>query len=181
MTNQKDYKQIVIFLAKFVGIYLIGNILYGLFIEYYYPGPDPITLWTSRNVAFILKLLQEPIFLFTETASPYVSFLRGSASVIRVFEGCNGINVAIVYIAFLFAFKGSLKQTLVFLLLGLLVIYVSNLVRVSLLYGVAIRFPSTLYFFHKYLFTGILYLVVFILWYLWIRQIKSREQRTTAA
>jgi exosortase family protein XrtF len=172
---QNSYKGVIAFLVKFIGIYLFGNVCYGLFIEYYSPAPDPITTWVSHHVAGLLNRMGENITLIGDNRSPYLSFMQDSRSVIRVFEGCNGINVMIVYISFLIAFKGSLKQTILYLLIGLITIYLINLGRVGLLFEVARHYPAQLYFFHKYFFTALLYIVVFALWYFWVKQIKTGE------
>jgi hypothetical protein len=50
---------------------------------------------------------------------------------------------------------------------------VINLLRILLLYEVALHFPENLYFFHKFFFTGIIYLLVFILWYFWVNEVKK--------
>jgi exosortase/archaeosortase family protein len=78
----------------------------------------------------------------------------------------------IVFVSFMAAFRGKLKSTLIFSLGGLIVIYLMNLVRVALLYGIEIYWPRYLYFFHKYLFTGGIYAVVFWLWFLWAKKVK---------
>jgi len=169
-TAQNSYRGVIIFLVKFIGIYLVGNVSYGLFIEYYAPSPDPVTYFISENVVALLNLFDESITISSSKASPYVSFVKENKTIINVFEGCNGLNVMIVYFSFLVAFKGKIKQTLVFACLGLVIIYVMNLFRVGALYEVALHFPAQLYFFHKYFFTALLYLAVFILWYFWVKQ-----------
>jgi len=69
-------------------------------------------------------------------------------------EGCNAINVSVLFVAFLFAYKGSLKSTMIFALLGLLAIYIFNLLRVAGLFLVARFYPEQLYLMHKFVFTG---------------------------
>lgn len=169
------YKDVISFLIKFVGLYLILNVVYGIFIEYYRPEVDPFTWLVSVNVATLLAFFDDTISLKIYSGSPYIGFLKGTKIVIRAFEGCNGINVMIVFVAFLFAFKGPLKKTMLFLLIGLGIIHIMNLLRVSLLYEVALHIPAQLYFYHKYLFTGVLYLTVFVLWYFWVKQIRRIE------
>jgi exosortase/archaeosortase family protein len=51
---------------------------------------------------------------------------------------------------------------------GLIVIHIFNLGRISLLYFVAQRYEEYFYLFHKYFFTAIIYVVVFLLWALWV-------------
>jgi exosortase family protein XrtF len=175
-----QYKGVVRFLVTFIGLYLILNVVYGFFIEYYHPGVDPLTEIVSSQVTALLSVFDYNVSMNVIADSPFIPIVKNNKLVIRAFEGCNGINVMIVFLCFLFAFSGSLKRTIYYLLFGLFVIHAMNLLRVSLLYEVALHRPSQLYFFHKYLFTGILYLVVFVLWYFWVKQIKEIESGTSA-
>ena len=61
-----------------------------------------------------------------------------------------------------------------FIPLGLLVIHLVNLARISLLYFVSIRYPRYMYFAHKYFFTAVLYAAVFMLWVWWVRKYSVR-------
>jgi exosortase family protein XrtF len=90
------------------------------------------------------------------------------AAVLNFFEGCNGLNVMIVFLAFMAAFGGNRKNILWFIPLGLLIIYFANLARLTMLYYVAEYFQSYFYFVHKYLFTAVIYVIVFGLWTIWI-------------
>jgi exosortase/archaeosortase family protein len=53
--------------------------------------------------------------------------------------------------------------------LGVIIIHVVNLGRIIGLFFVVIYLPKALYFSHKYLFTTIIYAVVFVLWLIWLR------------
>jgi exosortase family protein XrtF len=79
----------------------------------------------------------------------------------------------IVFVSFIFAFTGPWKRSIVFVVGGTLVIYVMNLVRIVLLFEVAYYFPDQLFFFHKFLFTGFIYSVVFVMWFIWVRKFKA--------
>lgn len=173
-SSHHTYKETIAFLIKFIGIYVIANVFYGLAIEYYHPSPDPITKIVSQQVAAILNSFAETVSLTSESQSPYIRFITNGKTIIRAFEGCNGVNVMIVYLSFIIAFKGNLKSTILFLFIGLVIIHVMNLFRVGLLYEIALRFPNRLYFFHKYFFTALLYVIVFVLWYFWVKQTNKR-------
>ncbi|CAN5372949.1 hypothetical protein BH09BAC3_BH09BAC3_12900 [soil metagenome] len=177
----KEYKGVVVFLAKFLGLYLILNLAYGFFIEYYEPDSDPATRLITSHVVWLLSFVDSSVSSNETPGVYYITVQHSLKTVIRVFEGCNSLNVMIVYVSFLFAFTGPLKLVLRYLLFGIAVIYVMNLARVIVLYGVALYYPKNLYFFHKYFFTGILYAVVFVLWYIWIRKITKLESGNSTA
>ncbi len=170
-----DNKPAIIFLAIFLSVYIGLNTAYGFMIEYFLPSPDPFTILVTNNVSFFLSLFDPSIKTVISTTSNYVGVCNSNRTVISVFEGCNGINVMIVFLSFLLAFRGSLKLTLKFLTVGLVSIYLMNLIRVGLLYFVEIHFQQYLYFFHKFFFTGVIYAAVFGLWYYWVILVKRES------
>jgi exosortase family protein XrtF len=155
----------------------VANTLYGLYVEYFEPNADPITSVVTRHVALILSVFHDGVTIGS-TIRTHIPMFLNDDRIINVFEGCNGVNVMIVYVSFLVAFSGTWKKFLYFLLAGAAIIYVMNLVRVALLFEVALNFPNQLYFFHKFLFTGIIYAVVFVIWYFWIKSVRKNEHRT---
>lgn len=168
---QKNSKAIR-FLVVFIVLYLLLNTLYGLFVEHYYPTCDPITIKVADEIVWVLSWVDPEVKGFSSAFNANIAIANEVDNVIYFFEGCNGINVMIVYLSFLVAFKGPLKLLVRYSVLGLLGIHLLNLLRVSVLYGIAIHFPMQLYFFHKYLFTGILYLIVFVFWYYWVKGLR---------
>ena len=164
----KEYKPAILFLLRFLGVYVIGNIVYGLWIESYGTVADPITQLVSVNSAYFLKSLGLEAAIVTGNNVPNVALQLNGTTVVNVYEGCNAINVSILFVAFLFAYKTSLLRTLIYSFLGLLAIYFFNILRVAGLFIVANYFPDTLYLMHKFVFTGIIYALVFFLWYLWV-------------
>jgi exosortase family protein XrtF len=171
----KDNKRAVLFLLKFVGLYVVLNTIYGFVIESYKPEVDPITYMVSVHTKYLLSLFHENIQVVLSNFKPTTALKYNGITIIAVFEGCNSINVMIVFIVFIISYSGSIKSMIKFIPLGLVIIYMMNLLRVTVLFWVAYYFPNKLYFFHKYLFTAIIYLVVFGLWYEWIRRVKNES------
>ncbi len=169
----KEYKHALFFLAKYIAMYLVLNTLYALYVEGYKPDADPITIAVTKQGAFIMSIFDADINYHVVTSTPNVPITRKEQTVIEVFEGCNSVNVIIVFASFLIAFTGPVRNTAFFLIIGGLAIYFLNLMRVMALYWVALKFPQSLYFFHKFFFTGIIYLFVFWLWYVWVTKQKQ--------
>ena len=71
--------------------------------------------------------------------------------------------------SFLVAFGGKIKNMLIYIVIGCLILHVANLLRIILLYETAVHRPLFFYYFHKYFFTAVLYLIVFVLWIQWTR------------
>ena len=93
----------------------------------------------------------------------------------NIYEGCNAINVVIVFVAFMFAFSGPAKKLSWFIPLGIGIIYIANLLRVGLLFWVAQHYQRYFYYLHKYIFTALIYLVVLVLWGVWIKMVMKQS------
>ncbi len=172
----KDQRAILFFLLKFIGLYIVLNTIYGLWIERYDPMPDPLTRIVTDQTAALLSLAEDNITVGEAVNSPFVPIRQDNKTVVSVFEGCNSLNVMIVFISFLVAYTGTLKKSLIFGGVGIALIYLFNLFRVGLLFFIAKYYPNNLYFFHKYLFTGLLYALVFFLWYFWVKRIWPEKK-----
>jgi exosortase family protein XrtF len=170
----KEFRPAFWFLAKFLLIYFVGNVVYGVFIEAFGDHPDPATRWVTFQTVALLKVSGYDCTAQESVASPTVLMMEDKDLILRVYEGCNGINVMIVFVAFLFAFQGPPRTLAWFLPLGLIVIHVANLFRIGLLYHTAIHHQQFFYYFHKYFFTAILYLIVFALWAFWVFKINDK-------
>lgn len=164
-----EFKPSILFLAKFVIVYLIGNVLYGLFVTSYEPGPDPATHLVSVQTAWILEVGGFDVSYRDQATKATTQIIHDNRAVLAIYEGCNGINTAIVFLAFIVAFGPLNGRAVWFMLAGLIAIHMANLARIVLLFLVAEYNPEYMYFTHKYLFTAFLYLVIFVLWFVWVR------------
>jgi hypothetical protein len=81
--------------------------------------PDPATEAVTHQTSAVLNLLGEQTTTMPKPATPSVSILIEMRSALNVYEGCNGINVMIVFVAFIFAFGGSGKKMTWFIPLGI--------------------------------------------------------------
>ncbi len=175
MTEQlKEFKPALLFVTKFLVIYFIGNIIYGVYVESFNNMADPVTTWVTNQTNYFLNGLGEGSEILTDNAQPKVHIFNGSDKVLSVYEGCNGLNVMIIFVAFLVAYGGNLRNLMWFIPLGLVLIHFANIVRIVLLYFVAYYRPNFMYFTHKFLFTGFIYAFVLVLWYWWVTRLSQQ-------
>lgn len=169
----KEFKPALLFVAKFLAIYFVGNILYGIYVESFNQVADPITNWVTLQSVEILNNVGEVTEAYEDEFVPNIHILLNDRSVISIYEGCNGVNVMVIFIAFLIAFGGKWIKMLWFIPVGIIGIHLTNLTRIVLLFFVAEYHPNLMYFTHKYLFTGFIYAFVLLLWYLWATRISK--------
>lgn len=166
--NMAEFRPALRFLGIFLGVYFGLNLVYGIWIESLDARPDGATVAVSHQTADLLKWLDYEVTTQFDSHRPTVQMLQDGRTILSVFEGCNGINVMIVFVSFVLAFGGHAGKMLWFLPLGLSLIHLSNLLRIALLYWLSESGSHYFYYFHKYFFTAVIFLVVFILWWLWV-------------
>ena len=167
----KEYKVALIFVGKFLLVYVVANFVYGIFVESF-DLVDPITLFVTDQSTLPISWIYDGVEVSVNSERPTAFLTLNEATVISVFEGCNGVNVGIIFLSFIFAYRSPVKSSIIFSLIGLLIIHVANLLRITGLFWVADARPEYLYFIHKYVFTGVIYFVVFLMWILWVRMNK---------
>ncbi len=186
----KEFRPTILFLIKFFGIYLSLSIAYGVFIKGYDtrqdPELDPITRVVTYNCTKTAGLFgyegrivhNDHLNYASESEQTYDSVYLNEAYAISVEEGCNGLNIMILFLAFVIAFGGNASAMLLFIPAGLLFIHVANIGRLLLLALLNVELGGrAFHFFHKYFFTALIYLAVLFLWYLWVSKYSGRLRK----
>lgn len=177
----KEFWPAIKFVVIFVSAYLTSNIIYGLYIEYAHPSPDVFTWLTAAQSAECLQWIGQPASIIINTKGPTVFLNRFSTPIVDIYEGCNGVNVIIVFLSFIVAFAGPLKRKLIFIAVGIVLLNLANVTRIVLLYFVATRYQTYFYFTHKYVFTISLYCMVVALWFAWINKLAGAQKAVKQA
>jgi exosortase family protein XrtF len=176
--NWKEFMPTVLFLVKFVGLYIVLNVIYGLYIERAHPQPDNATILVTNQTAAILRGLDWDVETRNHPTKPTTNISYQDRGIVSVYEGCNGINVGIIFLCFLLAFGPINKKLTWFAPVGLLIIHLTNLGRILGLFWVVIYMPNAVYFTHKYLFTAVIYAAVFVMWLVWLRLNFSKKDKS---
>ncbi len=182
----KEFKPTILFLVKFGLIFGIGSFLYGKMLDSYQgadiPAPDPVTIWVSEHTMAGLEFFGISTVLDQREGSPYIPlWLEDNPEIgVQVFEGCNGLNIMILFIAFVVAF-GLDKRAYWFIPLGLLSIHIFNILRIVALILIQEVSMEGFHLFHKYVFTAIIYAFVLGLWVLWARGGSSTKEDEPAS
>lgn len=165
----QEFKPTIYFLLRFLGLFVVSNVIYGLFISTYGTAPDPVTEWVTNQAAIVLNIFGWDVSTLSHAVQPTTSLRYAGKNIVAIYEGCNGVNIYIIFIAFLVAIGPFSGKLVWFSLLGAVIIHISNVFRIVLLFQVTIQMPKYVYFVHKYLFTAIIYGVVFLLWFWWLK------------
>jgi exosortase/archaeosortase family protein len=163
--NQRE----IIFLAKFILFYLIGQGLY-VFLR---PTISPFLTekLTAAVSAHILNLLMPG-----EHALSVGSQITGTVS-LRIAIGCDGVEGLIPIIAALCAFPMPQLRKWLGIAIGTMVVYVANLLRVLALYYSLKSYPGAFSFLHMYAGQAYIIFIGFLFILTWLgRQSKNHEE-----
>ena len=168
----QEYKPFLLFLAKFFGSYGVLTLVYELYLQQYAGNTsfqaDGFTLLVSEQVQYVLQLFGYSAELIPQTTEAGMRLLLEQKPIARIVEGCNAMSVIILFVAFVIAFSGKRKTTLVFVLLGALLVHLLNIIRIALLCMALLHYPSSRDFLHDIVFPLFIYGVVFLLWIVWV-------------
>ena len=168
-----QYKPFLIFLLKFFLSYAILTFLYQIYLNKYDTTQfevDAITKIVARQAQQTTTFFGYHSEIADNLEQSSVKFFVKEKYVARVVEGCNAISVIILFIAFVIAFKGKIKQTFFFVFLGSILIYVLNIIRIALISIALYKFPAYEHLIHGVIFPLIIYGVVFVLWIVWVNK-----------
>lgn len=179
----KEYKPFLLFLLRFFTVYGILLLVYNVYLNNYDAQKnqiDAITTTVTRQTVALLKTVDAQAHFKPDTKMACFNVFYQKKCVVKVIEGCNAMAVIILFIAFVVAFRGSLKHTLLFIFIGSLLIYLLNILRIALLTILIYKFPQHTHLLHGVLFPLIIYGFVFLMWILWINKfsyVKKNTQR----
>ncbi|OIQ27996.1 MAG: exosortase family protein XrtF [Bacteroidetes bacterium MedPE-SWsnd-G2] len=172
------YKSVVKFILTFFIVYGVLTLAYKGYLSYSNgkePFPDFFTNTVAHQSVSVLNALGFHSEAIVHTEEPSLKLLVDGNYVARVVEGCNSISVIILFVAFIVAFSGRFKSTFLYICFGIIIIYISNILRISLLTISIYKYPGYIYFVHDIVFPLVIYGVVFLLWVYWVNKLGNQE------
>ncbi len=100
---------------------------------------------------------------------------QNGRSILMIFDDCNGLDLFIIYLAFILLLPYPARRKIIFSIGGLLAIFAGNIIRCVALYWVYLHFRNMFDFNHHYLFTIIMYLIIFYGWVLFTKKTQTNE------
>jgi exosortase family protein XrtF len=131
---------------------------------------DSFTQSVAKQTQIVLSWFDSQSYTMPDLKEPSIKIIYHNKYVSRIIEGCNALSVIILFIAFVIAFTGKFKHTIIFILLGSVLIHVLNIGRIVLLSVALYHFPQYEQILHGVVFPLIIYGVVFLLWVIWVNK-----------
>jgi exosortase family protein XrtF len=170
----QQFKPFLVFISTFFAAYIILTLVYRLYLNNFETNDiDGITNIVGQNVDQLMRLFNCNVKIVKSISNPSLQLWYNNKYTLRIIEGCNAVSVIILFISFITAFSGKLKTTICFILFGVFLIYVLNIIRIALLAVLLFRFPEKEHILHGVLFPLIIYGLVFILWVFWVNKFSK--------
>ena len=174
-------KSVIYFLIKFFGTYALLFVLYAGYLQKYqikepYFACAPITKNVASETQKLLDLMGYNVLMQQHTKEVSINVIVNEKPVARIIEGCNAISIIILYISFIIAFKGSFKNTILFIIGGSLLIYYFNIVRIAIISIAIYKYPVYEKTLHEVVFPLLIYGLTFLLWFVWVKKFASLKK-----
>jgi len=165
-------RRLIVFVATFLGLLLVGAILYPLFSIALAEPLRGFMAFTAHICGGILG-----IFYSDVSVSSRFLTLRGFS--VEIIEECTGIFEMLIFLAALISYPASWRSKLIGILLGLPALYLFNVIRIVFLTMVGVYYLNLFDFMHLYFWQATLILMITSVWVLWILLVVGREKRSS--
>jgi exosortase family protein XrtF len=140
---------------------------------------SPITATVAGHVNKVSRMLGYNTRIEQNTDELSIRFIINGDYASRIIEGCNSVSIIILFLSFIIAFSGGLKETILFGLFGAALIYIVNILRIIALSILYHQFPKYQNLLHDLLFPSVIYGLVFVLWITWVKYFSNLEKNGT--
>jgi exosortase family protein XrtF len=176
-TYFRQYRPFFIFLFRFFAVYAGLTLIYKLYLKQFDNllvfEVDDFSKSLANQVQFVLEFLNYKCSLMEHDNQASIKLFLEGKYVARIVEGCNALSVMILFAAFVVAFTGKWKRTIIFILAGCGIIHLLNIFRIVLL-SIALRhYPEQESLLHGVVFPLFIYGVVFGLWVIWVNKYSN--------
>ncbi len=169
MKIYSENKQIIHFFAKALLMYLAWFVAYDLYLRENGLADSWLTNTVTDHSISILRLLGfDATHTYGFNTHHQVSI--ENIKMLGISNACNGQVLYPLFAGFVIATPGFWKNKLVMVLIGIVSIYIVNILRIVFLIIIRYYKPEYLAFNHKYTFVILVYSFIFFLWIFWVNK-----------
>jgi exosortase/archaeosortase family protein len=166
------------FLLKAIALFAIWKAVYLLILL---PGrvlDKPLTYVIGEGTVAALNVLPGSHDYNTIPTRAYapsgnwedvMAIRQGQNTLLSIADVCNGLELLVLYAGLIICLPAAVARKLKFILGGILLIEIINVIRCAGLVLIYLHRPQYLDFTHHFLFTFVVYAFIFLLWFLFSR------------
>ena len=137
----------------------------------------PITKTVTEHSKKVAELLGYNIETEQNLDELSLQFRIDGNYVVKIVEGCTSVSIMILFLAFIIAFSGSVKATILYGIFGAILIYAANIFRIVALAIIIYHYPAYQGIMHSLFFPAVIYGMVFLLWIVWVNKFAKKIKK----
>ena len=98
---------------------------------------------------------------------------------VHVVWACTGLKQAYIFVCIIAFYRGTLKNKLWFIPLGLLVVYLFNIFRIVAITALIKEHPEWFYILHEHVFKYLFYVIIFGMWIYWEEVVSNKTVQSS--
>jgi exosortase family protein XrtF len=161
-------KPIIRFLFSVFLLYLIWYLIYDLWLH----PAEKLDMMVVNLTIYMSKVVLEAMGYVVFTGAERVIGVDGTGG-LWIGDNCNGITLFSLFAVFIIAYKGPVKQKIIYIILGIISIQLLNVIRVIGLAILDTHSRAWTEFNHTYTFNILIYGYIFFLWMLWVNKFAT--------
>lgn len=164
------------FLFRSLVIFVIWKSLYLGFFAFQRTIDKPLTNLVGKHASLLLNILSnsndfkaKELISVTQfegqiQIAPVCRIERNGKRLMSIADGCNGLELFILYLGFVIAMPSTMKRKLLFSFMGVCIIHCINTLRCAGLSILVVYWKEYFDIAHHYIFKMLVYATIFILW-----------------
>jgi len=132
-------------------------------------------VWLAHNVAHVcesvLHFFGSKVMLDSNN-----SLKHPNGNSVQIIWACTGLKQAYIFFCIIAFYRGAWINKLWYIPLGLVVVYLFNVFRITFITACIESHPGWFDFLHMYLFKYVFYGIIFLMWVLWEEKISINSK-----
>lgn len=161
------------FLVTFLLLFIAWFVLYELWLHPEGSTDQALVNITLSFSEWVLRVFGYDAFVYGREIH-----ISGSSG-LWMGDNCNALPLFAMFAGFVIAFPGNIRKKLLFILFGIVTIFLLNCIRIIALTIIDTYSRSWTEFNHSYTFNIIIYGYIFLLWMWWAKRLSGKSLTPT--
>jgi len=142
--------------------------------------PDKILTETiAKGVEIVINDFIPKNIYVTAVQNPVIASAMNinlnGRTILRIFDDCNGLELIAIYLSLIILLPYKISRKIIFSVAGILIFILANIIRCTILFWITLYYRDAFDFNHHYVFTILIYLLIFYGWLLFTKKGKINE------
>jgi exosortase/archaeosortase family protein len=168
-------REVKTFLLKAAVLLVVWKSLYLLVLLPHRIPDQALTNFTARSAAAVLHPFYNNVTVAEDPVLQRAHIYLGNTLALDIADPCNALELYVLYLGFLICMPVNVKRQIVFGIIGVLAIYMANVLRCAALFWFHLEKQEYFDYVHKYVFTLVVYALIFVCWMLYSRTNEPKK------